>query len=381
MAENASSPQNRIIPFIRTRDYQLVEELGEGACGKTVLLYDDLIDEHFVCKKYSPHSENHRQELFTNFIREIKLLHRLQHANVVRVFNYYLYPDSFRGYILMEFVDGSDVDDYIKNNPEKTSELFLQAISGFNYLEKQGVLHRDIRPQNLMVTSDGTLKIIDLGFGKHVADSKDYQKSISLNWWCEIPADFNDGRYDFTTEVYFVGKLFERLIRDNEIEHFHYTGVLRQMCEHNPDQRIQSFAAIAQNVRNDQFQEISFGRSVINSYRIFAYHLFEQVIKVEHGSKYVDDFARIERDLNDAYRRFMLEETIPDCAAITSIFISGTYTYIKAGFPVSAVKNFLESLKSCTEEQKRIILANLHSRLDAVERESPPQKNDFDIPF
>lgn len=258
MSDSVSPIQGRNIAFIRTRDYQLVRELGSGACGQTVLLHDDVIDEDFVCKKYQPYDETVRQELFAAFVREIKLLHRLHHANVVRVFNYYLYPDQYTGYILMEFVDGTDIQEYLAANPEKTNELFLQAISGFKYLEDAGILHRDIRPANLMVAADGVLKIIDLGFGKRVTKSADFEKSISLNWWCEPPADFDDSRYDFTTEVYFVGKLFEKLIRENNIEHFHYTDLLRQMCERNPDHRIGGFSVLAQKIRADQFSEISF---------------------------------------------------------------------------------------------------------------------------
>src|SRR4051794_873103 len=106
--------QEKLIQFVRQRDYALVKELGEGACGKTVLLRDDILNEHFVCKKYSPFSEDHRQELFANFIREIKLLHQLHHQNVVRIFNYYLYPELLSGYIVMEYVKGSDLEEYLR---------------------------------------------------------------------------------------------------------------------------------------------------------------------------------------------------------------------------------------------------------------------------
>jgi hypothetical protein len=68
---------NELVSFIRRRDYRLVRELGQGACGKTVLLYDDQIDEHFVCKKYLPYSESQRETLYANFVREIKLLHQV----------------------------------------------------------------------------------------------------------------------------------------------------------------------------------------------------------------------------------------------------------------------------------------------------------------
>ena len=68
-----------IVQFVRQRDLIFRRELGQGACGRTVLLYDDVIDEHFVCKKYTPYDELLRHQLFENFKREIKILHRLQH--------------------------------------------------------------------------------------------------------------------------------------------------------------------------------------------------------------------------------------------------------------------------------------------------------------
>ena len=204
-----------MVTFLRRRDYRMVRELGQGACGKTALLYDQQIEEHFVCKKYVPYSENKRQDLFSRFVSEIKLLHKVHHPNVVRVFNYYLYPEQFSGYILMEYVDGLDINDYLAGNPEHINDIFLQAIAGFGYLEGADILHRDIRPGNLMMSGDGVLKIVDLGFGKKIDRSADFDKSITLNWWCEPPLEFQTARYDFKTEVYFVGKLFQRIIQEN----------------------------------------------------------------------------------------------------------------------------------------------------------------------
>lgn len=130
----------------------------------------------------------------------------------MRVFNYYLYPEQLAGYILMEYVDGSDVSDYLRDNPQNVNETFLQTIAGFRYLESNGILHRDVRPGNILVRADGAVKIIDLGFGKRVQMPEDFDKSISLNWWCQPPAEFSRNLYDYRTEVYFVGKLFENII-------------------------------------------------------------------------------------------------------------------------------------------------------------------------
>lgn len=378
--QNTSSyPRN--ISFLRKRDYQLVRELGEGACGKTVLLRDDVIDEYFVCKKFQPYDESVREELFSGFLREIKLLHGLHHRNVVRVFNYHLYPKELTGYILMEFVDGVDIQSHVEAHPEHADQLFIQAVSGFQYMEEAGVLHRDIRPLNLTVGASGELKIIDLGFGKRVSSSTDFDKSVSLNWWCETPQEFRDKKYDYKTEVYFVGKLFEKLIIENSFNEFGHTDILRRMCLANPHERISSFSEVAKAIRSEKFSEIEFVDKQREAYRIFADQLMASLERVEHGAKYIDDVSRMHRQLADAYRSFMLEEYVPDAATVTRCFIEGTYYYKKTSLPVFAVKGFLDLLRGCSPEQSRVVLANLQTKLDTVKRYSAEDVNFYDAPF
>ena len=72
---------------------------------------------------------------------------------------------------------------FLAKYPERINELFLQMY-WIQFLERAGILHKNIRPANLNRT-DGILKIIDLGFGKRVESSNDFDKSITLNWWCE----------------------------------------------------------------------------------------------------------------------------------------------------------------------------------------------------
>ncbi|QDU14547.1 Serine/threonine-protein kinase PrkC [Gimesia maris] len=380
MSENLGTTQKQLVTFLRKRDYILVSELGRGACGQTVLLHDDLINEYFICKKYCPQTESRRKEYFDNFVREIKLLHQLHHPNVVRVFNYYLYPDQFAGYILMEYIDGFEIDKYVAENPEKINDVFRQTLSGFEHLEQAKILHRDVRLRNLMVTSEGVVKVIDLGFGKQIENSEDFNKSVSLNWWCETPDEFNSSQYDFSTDVYFVGKLFEKLIRDNNISHFNYSEALRKMCSTSTFMRTQSFGAVLQEIRNDQFDEIEFSDSDIQIYRNFANELSAHIPKIENGAKYIDDLSKIERRLYNAYQNFMLERYVPDCSVVINCFIDGVYYLKRTGFSVSAVKEFLSLIQSCTNERGQLILANLHTRLDSIARYDNTWDAD-DVPF
>ena len=370
-----------VIHFVRQRDYRLIRELGAGACGKTVLLYDDEIDQHFVCKKYAPYSESEREALYASFVREIKLLHQVLHPNVVRVFNYFLYPHIHAGYILMEFVDGVNIEDYVRNHPEDINELFEQAISGFAYLESAGILHRDIRPGNVMVDLEGRLKIIDLGFGKHVKGPIDFDKSITLNWWCQPPNEFNNGKYDFATEVYFVGKLFERIIAENWIVDFNFRNVLGQMCQYEPSVRIESFLDVERVIKSSQLSELSFSDEELEIYRRFSNAIAGQIAKIENGAQYANDPERIQAQLSDAYRSVMLEEFVPDAALLLRIFVTGTYYYKKAGFLTETVRDFVRLLKSLGPEKVRILIANLHTRLDAVPRYDKDFISDDDVPF
>ena len=360
--------EGTVIQFLRKRDYIFVKELGAGACGKTVLLHDDLITQDFVCKKFAPCVEDGRQELFSSFVREIKLLHQVFHENVVRVFNYYLYPDQFMGYILMEYVEGDDIEDYLSKNPEMINEVFIQTVAGFRYLEAQNILHRDIRPQNIMVCMDGTVKIIDFGFGKRALKTKDFDKSISLNWWCEPPGEFSVGLYDFRSEVYFVGKLFEKIIQYNEIDQFKYKSLLSRMCDHDIDKRIQAFSDVEKYIQGDRFYEIGFSDEEIAAYRDFANAIDGHITKIENDAKYQEDIERAQIALENAYRTFMLEETVPNSAVVLRCILQGAYYYREKGFPVELVRTFIHLLKSSSPEKKRIIFSNLHTRLDALER-------------
>jgi serine/threonine protein kinase len=375
-----SKSSDAVVHFLRKRDYVFRQVLGQGACGQTVLLHDELIGSDFVCKKYVPFSESHRQELFKNFLREIKLLHEVYHVNVVRVFNYYVYPEQLTGYILMEYIDGQDIEAHLRSEPETINELFVQAIEGFAYLEQASILHRDIRPQNILVGADGTLKIIDLGFGKHIESPRDFDKSISLNWWCAPPIDFDMDTYDHSTEVYFVGKLFEKIILDIGIEHFKFTNLLSTMCERDPARRVQTFFDVRTAVHLNHADDLNFSDNERRAYLDFAGGITKQLTQIEAGTKYTEDIDHIRNQLETAYRSFMLEDKVPDSAAILRIFIRGEYYYRKAGLPSYIVKEFLDLLRGSSAEKQRVALANLHSRFDAIKRYSKSELDD-DVPF
>jgi serine/threonine-protein kinase len=371
----------RIIEFIRKKDLKFVKELGQGACGKTILLHDEMIDEYFVCKKYAPIEEEWKLLLFQNFVREIKLLHLLNHPHVVRVFNHYLYPDNYAGYIVMEYVQGADIADFLHDNPDHINEVFMQVVSGFCHLEENEILHRDIRPQNLLISETGHVKIIDFGFGKKVTSSQDFGKSVSLNWWCEPPLEFGNGLYDYKTEVYFVGKLFQKILLESDIEEFRYKSLLARMCEHAPADRIEAFSEVRRAALAAGFGEIPFRQDELGVYRRFSETLHSLISKMEKNAKYITDGDRIQRTLEETYRNTMLEEVLPQNVLLIRCFLDGAYYYrTDSNVRVSTLKEFLDLFRSCSRERRQIILSNLHTKLDSLKRYDAQEDFD-DIPF
>jgi len=361
--------EKKVIEFIRTKDFIYLKDIGQGGTGKTVLLKDEIIDEIFVCKKYSPYYEEHRELFFKNFVDEIKILHKIHHKNIVRVFNYYLYPEKKTGYILMEFVDGENLKTFSKINPHLINGLFEQTISGFTYLEQNQILHRDIRPDNILVSDKGIVKIIDFGFGKKIKFEEDFDKSITLNWRFLPPDDFKSKFYDFRTEIYFIGKLFEEILIENEIDNFPYKQILSEMIKTDFNERVSNFAQIERNILSDENIGIDFSSSEKETYIRFADSLISFFSKIEQSTGYNLETDKIIADLEEVYRNSMLEEYIQNPNAIARSFVNGSYRYLKREkFSLYTLKNFIKLIKSVSSDKKKIIINNLWQRLDAVER-------------
>ena len=371
---------NEVIGFLRAKDYKYVNKIGQGGTGKTVLLHDELIDENFVCKKYSPLYEEYKEEFYKNFVDEIKILHLLFHDNIVRVFNYYLYPEYTTGYILMEYINGESISEYIKNNPEKLNDIFEQVINGFKHLEENKILHRDIRPANILVSKKGIVKIIDFGFGKKINFEESYDNSISLNWRYSIPKDFDLRKYDFKTEVYFVGKLFEEIIQNLQLDSFKYSSILLGMIKKDPEERINSFFDVYRKLISGEATEIEFSKSEKEIYADIANSISITVIKIEEGSTYIKDINEIQRSLEECYRNSMLEDYVQNPISVLRCFIEGQYYYSKnAEIKVVSLKEFIKFLKSINLAKKKIVINNLWNRFDRIERYHDSSQDD--LPF
>lgn len=371
------------IKFTRTKDFNLIKELGAGACGKTVLLEDPVLREKFVCKKFHPYPGANRAELFEKFINETKILVRVLHKNIVRVFNWYLFPDEKTGYILMEYIEGQSIDKYIREKPAELENIFAQVVSGFVYLNQEKFLHRDIRQSNILVTNDGIVKIIDFGFGKQVNKKEDFDKSISLNLWCDKPKEYLDGEYTFRTEVYFVGQLFAKILKDNSLTGFKHSQLIEDMCKFDPHVRIHSFADVNLKMQGQRLEEIEFDDEEVDDYRVFSTALSNCITKIREDVEITSSPDELMSSLESVYQKVRLESVIPDPSVIIRCFISGSYYFRKQEFRVYVLRNFLDLMRNASSEKRRIIANNIVAKLEAIQVYKEPENSfaDDDLPF
>ncbi len=156
--------------------YEILKKLREGGMGTIYRVRHRLLDEVRAIKVMRAHVVADA-DLKRRFIDEAKTATRLKHPNICTVHDFAVGEDG-TAYLVMEFIEGVNLADLLRAqgppHPALTLEIAHQALLALAYLHRKGVVHRDISPDNLMLTSDPDdrtlVKLIDLGIAKTTTD-------------------------------------------------------------------------------------------------------------------------------------------------------------------------------------------------------------------
>jgi len=187
--------------------YQILKTLGSGGFGTVYLVRDTWIDKKLAIKV--PHKQNGE---FDDLLREPRLLAALDHENIVSIVTAEKADDYF--FIVMEFVEGESLEARI----QKTKGIELPLAIGFagqvaiavSYAHRQGVLHRDLRPGNVLVTPEGKVKITDFGTSRFL-EVADRASTIIGSPPYMAPEQFQ-GRAVFASDVYSIGVIMYEMM-------------------------------------------------------------------------------------------------------------------------------------------------------------------------
>jgi serine/threonine protein kinase len=148
--------------------YKITSVLGEGGMGTVYLGEHANFERKVAIKAIHPHLAKN-EEIRQRFKNEAATMARLQHPNIVSLYDYFADDDGL--YLIMELVEGVELETYLRNigSPldEHVSAAFMkQLLEAFSHAHDKGVVHRDIKPANILITNDGTIKVLDFGIAK-----------------------------------------------------------------------------------------------------------------------------------------------------------------------------------------------------------------------
>jgi serine/threonine protein kinase len=147
--------------------YRRVRVLGHGGMATVELAQDTELDRPVAIKRLAENFAGD-DEYKHRFLREARLAARLSNPNIVAVYD--AGDENGVPFIVMEYVEGETVSDLLRRRgrlePAQAVALALQACAGLETAHEAGLVHRDIKPQNLLITLDGTLKIADFGIAR-----------------------------------------------------------------------------------------------------------------------------------------------------------------------------------------------------------------------
>lgn len=155
------------------QNYKIVSHLGEGGMGIVYKAVDNVLGREVALKML--HTSMIRQpQVLERFKKEAQVLARLLHPNIAVIYNFIEQDGQY--FMVMEYVEGKNLDELArahKTLPAKTIvAMFLQVLEGLQHAHRKGITHRDIKPSNLILTAEGTIKLMDFGIAKIAGEQK-----------------------------------------------------------------------------------------------------------------------------------------------------------------------------------------------------------------
>ncbi|UCE41820.1 MAG: protein kinase [Candidatus Aminicenantes bacterium] len=150
--------------------YQIMTELGKGGMGRVYRALDQKINEEVAIKLIKPEIAKDKRTI-ERFSNELKMARKIAHRNVCKM--YYLGEEEGAHYITMEYIPGEDLKSMIRMSGQLSTSTVIkiagQVCDGLNEAHRLGVIHRDLKPNNIMIDKQGNARIMDFGIARSLS--------------------------------------------------------------------------------------------------------------------------------------------------------------------------------------------------------------------
>jgi len=217
--------------------YRIIEELGQGGMG-IVYKAEDLKLRRFVALKFLPPHLMSSPELRERFLVEAQAAAALNHPNICIIHE--VGESSEHPYIAMEYVEGETLKDKIRKGPLNASEALTivgQVAAGLAEAHRKGIIHRDIKSANIMVTDKGQAKVMDFGLAKLQGGSSITKSQTTLGTVAYMsPEQARGGELDARTDIWSLGvALYETLAGKMPFRGAHEQAVIYSILHSEPE--------------------------------------------------------------------------------------------------------------------------------------------------
>ncbi len=283
MADDA--PEDALIGQ-RIGGYKLLDRVGRGGMG-TVFKAEQVDLQRIVALKLISEEHTKNKEFVDMFIHEARAAAKLNHPHIVQVYDVKRFGDKY--YFSMEYVSGGSVQDIVNKQRtipvDETVRMILEAARGLDYAHKKGIIHRDVKPDNLMLSETGMVKIGDLGLARGLEEKVGPAEETSVIGTPHYiapeqvlgkPADFRSDIYSLGGTAYRmlsgvtpftahgVRELVKKKIREdpaplqelNPPPPKRVCEIVSRMMARDPDRRYQSMAEVVTDLERYQLQSM-----------------------------------------------------------------------------------------------------------------------------
>ena len=209
--------------------YAVLGLLGRGGMGEVYAAYDPQLDRRVALKLLRHQGGAGEQRAEARLLREARAIARLSHGNVITVYD----AGKFGGrvFVAMEHVEGETLSAWLaakRRSPTKILAMFVQAANGLAAAHSAGLVHRDFKPQNVMVATDGTARVADFGLVRRVEDLEDHGDldPIGLAAAPQVDVSLTEPGELVGTPLYMSPEQFRRLPTDARTDQFSFCVAL-----------------------------------------------------------------------------------------------------------------------------------------------------------